>query len=105
VAEILDPAPPQWITFHDDAGRPLASIRSRAWHEWQLRREGRTLNAEQREAVIARDGYVCGLCGGVVEPTDVHIDHIWPRSLGGSNALDNLQVAHASCNLSKGNRV
>jgi len=105
MAEVLDPKPPQWITFSDDAGRPLASIRSRASVEWSLRREGRTLNADQREYVIQRDGNVCGLCGGDVAPEDIHIDHIWPRSLGGSNHPDNLQVAHSSCNMSKGNRI
>ena len=33
-----------------------------------------------------------------------NIDHIIPLSLGGTNAIDNLQVVPAKWNLSKGNR-
>lgn len=32
-------------------------------------------------------------------------DHILPRSKGGAETLDNLQLAHARCNKVKGNRV
>lgn len=31
--------------------------------------------------------------------------HVLPISLGGRDNLENLQPAHAFCNLSKGNRV
>ena len=31
-------------------------------------------------------------------------DHIIPRSKGGADTLDNLQLAHARCNKIKGNR-
>lgn len=54
------------------------------------------------ETLIERDGLICGICklalGG---PKTADIDHIHPRSLGGSNALLNLQLSHASCNRSK----
>lgn len=62
------------------------------WHKARLR-------------IIARDGLVCGICGGNVEPDDVHIDHIIPASKGGSDNDDNLQVAHSRCNQLKHNRV
>lgn len=55
--------------------------------------------------VIERDGLICQLCGGAVERSDVHIDHIYPYSLGGATALNNLQVAHSLCNIRKGARV
>ena len=55
-------------------------------------------------AVIERDGLMCQICGVDVDADDVHIDHIHPVSLGGRNQLDNLQVAHSFCNLSKGAR-
>lgn len=63
------------------------------------------LSERVRDLVITRDGYVCGLCGLEVPEDDVHMDHIVPRSLGGSDALSNLQVAHSACNMRKGNRV
>lgn len=33
------------------------------------------------------------------------MDHIVPKSKGGSNGRDNLQLAHPFCNQSKGNRM
>ncbi|NQY97326.1 MAG: HNH endonuclease [Henriciella sp.] len=35
----------------------------------------------------------------------VTVDHIIPRSKGGSDAAENLQLAHARCNKIKGNRL
>lgn len=83
------------------------------WLEWHRlrgfdphkRKGGYTLPKALRQLVIARDGYVCGLCGGDVESGDIHIDHIRPRSRGGSDKPENLQVAHSFCNISKGARA
>lgn len=59
-----------------------------------------------RQAVIDRDGRTCGICSGrVSEDEQIHIDHVFPWSLGGSDELDNLQVSHADCNMRKGARV
>ncbi len=101
--------PPKYITFCVD-GRPLAQIASRAYYEWWLRR-GRDIlaspirekiGASLRAEVIARDGLVCQLCGGSVRADDVHIDHRLAVSRGGLTNIENLQVAHAKCNLEKG---
>jgi hypothetical protein len=93
------------------SSRPLAWLPSRGWYEWHWQRgidpdKIRTsLPQSVRQAVIERDGYVCGLCGGEVEPSDVHIDHILPVAHGGQDVMSNLQVAHSWCNLSKGARI
>jgi hypothetical protein len=60
---------------------------------------------ELRRRVIARDGLVCGICGGGVEPGDVHLDHIVPFSHGGPTTAENLRVTHRLCNLKRGNRA
>lgn len=98
--------PPYWLNGD------LFQMPSRAWYEWHWRRgmfptreRRRSTKESLRVAVLERDGLVCGLCGGDVEPDEVHIDHILPRSLGGPDDLDNLQVSHALCNMRKGNRV
>lgn len=85
---------------------------SSLWLEWHRLRgldpgakRSRSLSPALRRAVVDRDGYVCGLCGGDVAAGDVHIDHIVPWSLGGRDEMENLQVAHAWCNRSKGARV
>lgn len=107
------PVPPnRWLYLGTaSGGGPLAAMESRGWHEWYWQRGRRPDRREAiskwlRAAVIKRDGMVCGLCGdAVLEMAAVHIDHIMPVSLGGETTLDNLQVAHAFCNMSKGNRV
>ena len=58
-----------------------------------------------RPLVIARDGLVCGICGGDVLADDVSIDHIYPQSRGGATTMGNLRVTHRRCNARKGNRV
>jgi hypothetical protein len=97
--------PPFWL----DLG--FAQIPSRSWSEWHWQRgidpdkRRPALSPALRQFVIERDGYVCGLCGGEVEPSDVHIDHIHPYSKGGQDVAGNLQVAHSLCNIRKGARV
>lgn len=53
-----------------------------------------------RWAVWERDGFRCRKCGIRQFLT---IDHIVPRSRGGSTTLDNLQTLCAGCNMEKGN--
>jgi len=57
-------------------------------------RAAQALNA----AVLRRDNYRCGWCGGIATTAD----HIVPRAAGGSDTLDNLQACCAWCNKSKG---
>lgn len=58
--------------------------------------------------LIRRDRSRCGICYNPVRakngPMRPSIDHIQPRSLGGSDELVNLQLAHWLCNLRKNNR-
>lgn len=87
--------------------RPMARMDSRGWLEWHLfrgidpRRRER-MDQQVRAAVIERDGYVCGICSGDVEPADVHLDHVIPYSRGGPTTVDNLRVTHSRCNLKRG---
>jgi 5-methylcytosine-specific restriction endonuclease McrA len=107
-----DRPPNRWLSLGSpEDRRPMAYIENRGWWEWHWQRgadpEKRREKIEPalRRQVIARDGHVCQLCGGVVEPTDVHLDHKHPVSRGGLTSLDNLQVSHSRCNLRKGARV
>jgi hypothetical protein len=54
--------------------------------------------------VRARDKYRCQYCG-VVMPPDLEVDHIVPRSRGGSNRPANLVAACHDCNTEKGNQT
>ena len=55
---------------------------------------------ETRQAVYDRDEAVCVYCGD--GDTELHIDHIYPWSRGGTHHIDNLALACPPCNLSKG---
>jgi len=59
-----------------------------------------------RYDVLKRDRK-CVLCGAAPEVDSavrLHVDHIIPRSKGGSNDISNLQLLCAECNLGKSNR-
>lgn len=56
-----------------------------------------------KKHVFQRDGMCCVYCGKVDGP--FHLDHITPWSRGGNHSAENLCVACAPCNLSKGDKT
>jgi 5-methylcytosine-specific restriction endonuclease McrA len=59
----------------------------------------------QRYLKLFHQGFpvICGICGlGISQSADITVDHILPKSKGGSNRVENLQPAHLSCNNIKG---
>jgi len=57
-----------------------------------------------RQQVVDYYGTVCWICRAPITGT-VSIDHVIPRSRGGSDDLDNLRPACLRCNTSRGNRM
>ncbi len=57
--------------------------------------------ALNRRAVFARDGHRCQYCGAAAE----NIDHVIPRSKGGTHAWDNVVAACRPCNSRKRDRL
>jgi hypothetical protein len=58
----------------------------------------------RRRKVLHRDGYICQSCGvrsTRVDDVRFDVDHIVPKSDGGSHALDNLQTLCPSCHADK----
>ena len=54
------------------------------------------------------DVWVCGLCNGEIDkslrmphPWSVSVDHKLPVAMGGGDEIENLQLAHRTCNRSK----
>ena len=92
---------------------------------------GRTIKKATRKAVVEKYGSQCYICGcelaavfllnnvksvskGLVRfETDgilrelplMTLDHLKPRSKGGSNSVDNLRPCCNSCNVNKGNKI
>lgn len=67
--------------------------------------KGRWIRVEKRLAVYVRDSFRCLYCGTDLRhaaPADVTLDHLLPRSAGGSNEATNLVTACRSCNSARG---
>jgi len=62
--------------------------------------QGELLGYEVREYLLEKWGRKCAYCGA--ENTPLEIDHIHPRSKGGSNRVSNLTLACHACNKRKG---
>lgn len=58
-----------------------------------------------RRAIMARDHYVCQYCGGHFARHDLTIDHVVPRSRGGTKTWENVVTACRPCNQRKGSRT
>jgi ATP adenylyltransferase len=56
-----------------------------------------------RYQVLKRDRH-CKACGATAEDGPLHVDHIVPRSKGGANTIDNLQILCFKCNGGKNNK-
>ena len=55
--------------------------------------------------VLARDNFTCQFCGRVVPETQLEVDHLHPRSLGGSDDLANLIATCVDCNRGKRDKI
>jgi 5-methylcytosine-specific restriction endonuclease McrA len=58
-----------------------------------------------RMLIYWRDGYRCQFCAKKFSAAELTLDHILPKSRGGSNRPDNLVTACKSCNNRKGART
>ncbi|SRR5258708_18522761 len=68
----------------------------------ELQLADRYIPPEVKKAVWERDGGRCVKCGS---QSEMHFDHIIPRSKGGSTTVENLQLLCKSHNLAKGSRI
>lgn len=58
-----------------------------------------------RQNVIVRDKYICAYCGKKFKMDKLTIDHIVPKSRGGTNQWDNTVSACKPCNSTKADRT
>ena len=65
--------------------------------------KGTLFGYEVREYLLEKWGRKCAYCDA--ENIPLQIDHITPRSRGGSDRIDNLTLACCSCNQKKGNQT
>jgi 5-methylcytosine-specific restriction endonuclease McrA len=58
-----------------------------------------------RVNVFARDKYTCQYCGGQPPRSQLNLDHVVPRSLGGRTTWENVVASCVDCNRRKGGRT
>lgn len=71
-------------------------------NDWHRKAQWRNL----RKKVLDHYGDICQRCGASGNDTEIHVDHIKPRSKYPESAFEfgNLQVLCRNCNFSKNNR-
>ncbi len=60
-----------------------------------------TVSKRLRFEVLRRDDHTCQYCGEKAPDVTLHVDHVVPVTLGGSDKPDNLVAACKDCNLGK----
>ena len=54
-----------------------------------------------RFEILRRDNHTCQYCGEAAPNVTLHVDHVKPKTLGGSDGPDNLVTACKDCNAGK----
>lgn len=59
------------------------------------------MNRTQRYKILERDAFRCVYCGATAEESRLEVDHVIPRSKGGTDNPHNLVTACFDCNRGK----
>lgn len=125
VAEIVSYEDGRYVSYDFDDWRELSQFRREfepAKHDWvrcvkfdlvvprivrvltfsRLPKQEVKLN---RRNIYARDENRCQYCGKRFSTSDLSIDHVVPRSRGGTTAWENLCCCCLKCNVKKGGRT
>ena len=97
-ADVIEQADRELHSEHMTLTRP-AVIRLRTYVH--VPRDGHRRKITRR-AVFARDGWTCQYCGS---RSSLTVDHVVPRSKGGSSTWDNIVASCAPCNRRKGDSL
>src|SRR5246127_4222582 len=71
----------------------------------EYRRIPHQSRALSRKNILLRDRNSCQYCGTVLPASELTLDHVMPRSRGGSSTWENLVACCHECNRRKGNRT
>jgi 5-methylcytosine-specific restriction endonuclease McrA len=100
------------LTGHVDRKRSRKNNRIRR----ARKKENKSLPYKE-SAVLKIHGPFCWICGGKIDlkasrkvgadnwEMSLHIDHVVPLALGGSDDIHNVRPAHGICNISKGAKM
>jgi len=71
----------------------------------EYRRIPHQSRALSRKNILLRDRNTCQYCGTVLPSSELTLDHVIPRSRGGSSTWENLVACCHACNRRKGNQT
>ncbi len=71
----------------------------------EYRRIPHQSRALSRKNILLRDRNTCQYCGTVLGSSELTLDHVVPRSRGGSSSWENLVTCCHPCNRRKGNQM
>jgi 5-methylcytosine-specific restriction endonuclease McrA len=71
----------------------------------EYRRIPHQTRALSRKNILLRDRNICQYCGVVLPSGELTLDHVIPRSRGGSSTWENLVACCHTCNRRKGNHM
>ena len=71
----------------------------------EYRRIPHQTRALSRKNILLRDRNSCQYCGVLLPSSELTLDHIVPRSLGGQSSWENLVACCHACNHKKGNQL
>jgi 5-methylcytosine-specific restriction endonuclease McrA len=124
-AEVVDTEDAHFTTYDFASWRELSELKAeieRERHEWigmvrghmAVPRVIRLLHFDRhrkarvplsRRNIYLRDGNVCQFCGKKFPTSELSLDHVIPRSRGGTSSWTNLVCACTNCNARKGART
>lgn len=64
-----------------------------------------SIGTRRRFLILRRDSFTCAFCGARPGNDRLHVDHLIPHSLGGSDHANNLMTACDRCNIGKRARL
>jgi 5-methylcytosine-specific restriction endonuclease McrA len=125
IAEIVSVEERQYLSYDFASWREVSEFRSRferEQHDWvrcvrfeiavprivrllfydRLPRQNVKFN---RRNIYARDRNRCQYCGGKFPTSELSLDHIIPKSLGGKTSWENVVCCCVACNVRKGGRT
>lgn len=94
--------------FYALCGECLKRVMFRSSHPDEASTALSPANLRTRFLVLERDGFRCVYCGRSPKNDDsviLHVDHVHPRSKGGSDDMSNLVACCVECNLGKGDYI
>ena len=125
IAEIVSVEDSQYLSYDFESWRQVSEFRARferERHDWvhcvrfeiAVPRIVRLLFYDRlpqqnvkfnRRNIYARDRTRCQYCGRRFPTTELSLDHVVPRSLGGKTTWDNVVCCCVACNVRKGGRT